>query len=335
MMKKRIATQLGSRSIYKYCSLKNSKLILENNEVVLNSPSSFNDPYDSSLMFNQDDLRIARDIVFSYFADVAMKSVIKEHFHELPFIQKIITYPATLTIRLNEYYNYKFNEYRPSINFARLIKAFSKLGFKNGKEASASQIALENYLQLQESHKIESGLKQAVEKVSANLLITCFSKRNDSALMWGHYADNNRGVCIEFEDEKFLDVLYSNERASIKIKNLMSKILWSYHTQEKLTLSKRKEGMLLVALAPLLTKSNDWSYEEEVRCIINSSNPKVISRDELRLYKMNHIKSITMGCRTTDEQKQDLLILAKNKNIAVYQMELSTDTYQLIRKKVD
>ena len=31
------------------------------------------------------------------------------------------------------------------------------------------------------------------------LRASCFSERNNSLLMWGHYADNHRGICIKFK----------------------------------------------------------------------------------------------------------------------------------------
>mgnify|MGYP002227506002 FL=1 len=30
------------------------------------------------------------------------------------------------------------------------------------------------------------------------VLVGCFSERNDSLLMWSHYADEHRGLCIGY-----------------------------------------------------------------------------------------------------------------------------------------
>ena len=62
-----------TRSIYKYCSSNVARLILDNNLIKLNAPSSFNDPYDAKVLFDEKDLRISSDIVMNYFGELAMR----------------------------------------------------------------------------------------------------------------------------------------------------------------------------------------------------------------------------------------------------------------------
>lgn|GEM_PF-1692454 len=325
---------IEKNSIFKYASLRTAKLILENNEVLLNKPLEFNDPYDSRILFEEIDLKIARNIVLNYSADIAIKKVLKEHIHELPFRQKLIAYPATLTLRLSDYSNKRFKEYKPTMNFTRWISLFSKLGLKNGIEGSTSQKALEEFIQLKESKKIEEGIKYAVTEASNQLLVSCFSKVDDSVLMWSHYADSNRGVCLEFENEDFLDVSYSNERAAIRMRNLMYKILWNFHNKEKIEITKNNLPMMLIAIAPLLTKSNDWAYEKEVRCILSKSNSKAILKDDKYFYMMKNIKSITLGCRVSLDDKNKLIEIAEENSIPIFEMVLSKDTYTLTKKPI-
>lgn len=60
-------------SIYKFCSSNVAKLIIENNQIRLNIPSEFNDPYDSKVLLDERDLRISSDIVMNYFGEIAMR----------------------------------------------------------------------------------------------------------------------------------------------------------------------------------------------------------------------------------------------------------------------
>jgi len=147
-------------SIFKYCSSKTAKLILLNNEVLLNKPNEFNDPYDSSLMFEERDLKIARDVLLNYVADIALKKVLKEHYHVLPFKHKIIALPATWTMKLSENSNKRFKEYKPVLNYAKWIGLFARLGLKNGKERSNSQKALDDLYTL----KTQERSKKASQK---------------------------------------------------------------------------------------------------------------------------------------------------------------------------
>lgn len=323
-----------ARSIFKYCSPKTAKLILENNEVLLSSPHEFNDPYDSSLMFENKDLEIARDIILSYFADVSLRKVIKEHYHELPIRQKIIALPATWTMKLSDYSNKRFKEYKPIINYARWINVFSKLGFKNGKNDGSSQKALDDFIAIEQSGKIEEGITNAVHESTSNILVSCFSKNDNSVLMWSHYADNNKGVCLEFENEDFLEVSYSEERTAIRIRNIMYKILWNFHTKEKLTISKKELPKHLLAMAPLLTKSRDWEYEKEVRCIFPLNDKKIVTRNNQHFYKLKTLKSIILGCRFSNESKEEMMVLAEKNKVPIYQIAISKDSFGLVKTEL-
>lgn len=321
-------------SIFKYCSSETAKLILSNNEVLLTKPNDFNDPYDSSLMFEDKDLEIARDVLLNYVADIALKKVLEEHYHQLPFRQKIIVLPATWTMKLSDYNNKRFKEYKPVLNYAKWIGLFTRLGLKNGKEESNSQKALDDFIDHKNSGKIEKSISKAVQDATATLLISCFSKIDNSVLMWSHYADNNKGICLEFENEGFLDVSYSEERTAIRIRKLMYKILWNFHTKEKLEISKKELPIFLIAIAPLLTKSKDWAYEKEVRCIFNSSNKQLISRNDQFFYRLKTLKSIILGCRTSENDKCDFIKIAQHKGVPVYEIVLTKDTYLLEKIKI-
>src|SRR5580704_16264537 len=42
-------------------------------------------------------------------------------------------------------------------------------------------------------------IEQFAKGTREALRVGCFSERNDSILMWSHYADHHRGICIEYE----------------------------------------------------------------------------------------------------------------------------------------
>ena len=50
---------------------------------------------------------------------------------------------------------------------------------------------------------VEEGLKQYEQDQKSDImqdtvLVGCFSERNDSLLMWSHYADEHRGLCFGY-----------------------------------------------------------------------------------------------------------------------------------------
>lgn len=78
--------------------------------------------------------------------------------------------------------------------------------------------------------------------------VTSFSTSSTTILMWSHYAEQHKGLCIEYDSAKIgtlamVQYAPTNERALCSVKNL----------------SKTD------AVRTLLTKGTEWSYEKEVR----------------------------------------------------------------------
>ncbi|AEA42588.1 DUF2971 domain-containing protein [Fluviicola taffensis] len=77
--------------------------------------------------------------------------------------------------------------------------------------------------------------------------ICCFSRINDSILMWSHYANKHRGICLEFEN--------SNDAFQTKdvhyVKNFKKPDLFI----------DREDALYHM----IYTKSEEWSYEKELR----------------------------------------------------------------------
>ncbi len=95
----------------------------------------------------------------------------------------------------------------------------------------------------------------------SKLCVCCFSKNMNEILMWSHYANNHKGVCIEFEiiDEsvikgQLIEVTYSNE---LSILNKVEQTSTGY-----LSLNVSSNGKFLT------TKFKNWSYEEEFRTYV-------------------------------------------------------------------
>lgn len=82
--------------------------------------------------------------------------------------------------------------------------------------------------------------------------LTSFSEENDNSLMWAHYADESRGVCVEYEVDvdnvNLFPVTYTNTLPSLSTSDIIF---------------DSKNSMIKV----LTTKSIDWSYEREWRLV--------------------------------------------------------------------
>lgn len=166
--------------------------------------------------------------------------------------------------------------------------------------------------------------------------ICCFSKNYKNILMWSHYADSHKGICIgiktiyednsnliEFQKVKDIDKI----KAESVIYNLDNKkippVNYQNLTEELLEQS-------------LITKSFHWKYEEEHRTILLKN---MVDTQILKLKKAN-ICQIIFGFKTPSSIIRDTLHQIKKSefidisNFEVYQMEEDKEYYSLHLKLI-
>ncbi|HVO75515.1 MAG TPA: DUF2971 domain-containing protein [Ignavibacteriaceae bacterium] len=143
--------------------------------------------------------------------------------------------------------------------------------------------------------------------------VCCFSETNLSILMWSHYADNHKGVCIEFEfpensPEKFdlSKVNYCNEFPKFTIED--------YRHLLKEKIQNQIKQLITV-------KAKEWEYEKEWRLIHNDKNtfyPKILK-----------IKSVLLGVRGDQKVKYEIIDLLKGRSCRFDQATLEYNTFNI------
>ena len=123
-----------------------------------------------------------------------------------------------------------------------------------------------------EHYRTESRLKFRLLEYLGTY-VGCFSSKNNSTLMWSHYADSNNGICIEYDFNQL-------DKNSIH-RNMIFPILYS---KEPLNLSDLLEDnkgdvyaypMDAAVLCSALNKSKTWNYENEWRMVLVLALPEV------------------------------------------------------------
>lgn len=101
------------------------------------------------------------------------------------------------------------------------------------------------------------------ENLASNRGLHCFSEGWSNPVLWSHYADRHRGMCLGFDvpDEMLIPVQYIRERPHLS-KNFLS---WKPEAKE----AKMKQL--------LATKFLHWSYEQERRCFASLETPETES----------------------------------------------------------
>ncbi|MCG7336196.1 DUF2971 domain-containing protein [Sporosarcina sp. ACRSM] len=145
---------------------------------------------------------------------------------------------------------------------------------------------------------------------------SCFSESELSMLMWSHYANNHSGMCIEYD---FNEMDMSDEA------------IWGLHPvdyiEELLEFKDYAEEVSenpMLIIQPAISKSIEWSYEKEWRMIFISEQGV-----ESFNYKISKPKSVILGARVSEEDKSEVLEIAKQKNIPVKQIQLDRSKYGL------
>lgn len=169
-------------------------------------------------------------------------------------------------------------------------------------------------------------VKNGTEEIQEGLFVSCFSELSNlnSILMWSHYANQHRGFCVEYDyreinrlrikDNTIIPILYSDKPNICEVK-----------------IDTRVE-ILQYQLGIAFTKSTEWEYEKEWRLIeINDEDQKGKNGFLIPFVRP---KRIYMGCRISDQLREDIIKYCYANNIDLYQMKLVSGTFRLEKEKV-
>ena len=153
---------------------------------------------------------------------------------------------------------------------------------KNGKITHEECNTLSN-----DTEKIfTDGWKYTFNNIRNNLRVFCLSEVNNNAMMYSHYAESHKGICLEFKvtDDSFWEELeYVHYRNEVPV-------FHPFHNDMNLI---HKE---LIEIETSI-KSCSWSYEKEWRIIKNGPSPIV------HKFPSNILSSIIFGYQTPPKDK--------------------------------
>ena len=150
--------------------------------------------------------------------------------------------------------------------------------------------------------------------------VLCLSAKYNSPLMWSHYADQHRGVCVEYdvstlESTDLHRVTYDQPR-EVRASRVRD---WLINGDE----AAKEE----VERACLLTKSRQWSYEAEWR---------LIGKVGLQDCRMD-LKSVTFGMRSS-LSVQYCVVKALNgaaRPVKFWEIGIPSKRFDLTRRLID
>lgn len=149
--------------------------------------------------------------------------------------------------------------------------------------------------------------------------IACLSENWNSILMWSHYANDHKGYCIGF-DEKW--IRFSQNFAKIK------RVEYSNLYPEAKSLNKNE----LTYEQKYFYKSLDWKYEEEIRLMNIYKDEE--NQNRVETLENKYIKEVIIGLNTSKKDKEEIISIAKDKNIEVWQTIKAEFEFKIDRFKI-
>ena len=146
--------------------------------------------------------------------------------------------------------------------------------------------------------KLDNQFRESRSVLTNTAGILSLSERNDSILMWSHYAESHRGFCLEMnvhEDDRYSPFCYPVRYQA------------NYPLFDHFSTSSEERLQLM-----LLTKAKEWSYEKEWRILSTE-------RFGLKSFRSSLVKGLIIGHRMTLEDRNKLQIAVSSLRIPVFE----------------
>ncbi len=256
---------------------------LENNYLWMSTIESLNDPFECSLQFDND------ECLRKYFSSTKFQDGFRKLWEKTLTANEIDTIVA---------------HPKP---WAKYLDVCASKGL---------QITLNEEEQVA---KMQGRWKQILTESNKSIKICSFSEVNHSLLLWSHYADQHKGICIEY------DLLNEEE-----LRAFIQPVLYQ---DEICKIGLLEELTMLRQIGATLVKSMDWQYEREWRMIHFKRSQEFPER-----LMVKSPVAIYLGTRfhnNPEDIQLRLLKILHSKNIPVYQMVKHPHEYKVIPEPLD
>ena len=168
----------------------------------------------------------------------------------------------------------------------------------------------------QHLEKVNKRWNEIVKETNEKIRICRFSVSKQSLLLWSHYADEHKGITIEynFEDTE-------------EVRTFIQPVVYRKEI-EKIGFFEEYDTMKMVGSS--LIKSKDWEYEDEWRLTIFKQKDNFPQK-----INVPNPKAIYLGTRfdfNCEKLKKELFVIAEKRKIPIFQMIKHPNEYKLMAK---
>lgn len=317
----------------------------EEDKIYASNPYDFNDPFDSLIYCDKQEIRKFHSEQFEnnwlvYFwnklNDIAAEDMLKEFPDREADIKKDAEEMKIQKTWLNE-----------EDDDAEFMEALRK--FYESEDENANLLCkIYRKRKRQWLEMIEDTLNDIAD-IKQMFQIACFSEKKNSMLMWSHYADNHKGFVLEYDLRKMVfparpgipesdnnavytamlfPVIYTEKRYDATQVGKYFILNNFLHTYNVLNISNPVPDVFYL-LKIFLNKAKCWEYENEWRLICMDSDGEKAVNIQLRP------TAIYYGSKITSSNRERLSVLAKAKQIPEYEakVEYGNSKYSINMRK--
>lgn len=276
--------------------------VLENSSLRWREPSQFNDPFDHQVKY-----------IFPHTKDELAAALAKE-IEEMVYDREAIFKEETSVT---------------------LMVAMLRAGIERIPKTEVLQTLEEGARESAEGlQEYQDNINALIHNVMNNSRVLCVAEDNDNVVMWSHYADEHRGVCIRLQCIDELD----NTLLLAKPVQYVEKFPVFPETEEHV---KHLTGEEPLSISKLIYdipyyKHKHWGYEKEWRVHVPNEEPSNINGyndwdENIRIFG-----ALYFGCRINPNDAANILHVVENKypHMQVFQSKPSTKQFMLEFERV-
>ncbi|WPC76102.1 DUF2971 domain-containing protein [Vibrio porteresiae] len=163
-------------------------------------------------------------------------------------------------------------------------------------------------------YQLKQEIKSQLDNIMKNLGVLSLSGKCDSPLMWSHYADEHRGICLEFDMDGAVDtpcqIDYEGNRG------ISTKLIYDYIVNNSHTAHEQIQNQYFYTKAP------EWKYESEWRLLSQSYGSHQIP------FKLSGIY-FGMRCDSWVVGSIIKLLYSSSSNISFYRIKPDQNSFAL------
>lgn len=156
-------------------------------------------------------------------------------------------------------------------------------------------------------------MKFIYDKKLDEAALCCFSDISDHPLLWSHYANGHRGICVIYDSTK----LVGKETQILQVEYAQEPRIFPY-IAKRLNLADSDRFQLEFSQAIFGQKSTEWAYESEFRLVSHKAGRNRIPAGA--------IIGVILGARMDESEKLKVSELLKSRSETVEVIEARIDS---------